>query len=553
MDPRVRFCALYRKQHLREYAQFLSWATVVLPEAPQISQAADPEALLNLMAADLPSEADEQVMLGAALSSAARGGYVGVARALLELKAPPNGGFSDRTRRQRGATPLSLAAAAGHVRTARLLVEAGAATDLGDSHGRTPAMLAAAGGYDSLLRYLLRDAGCRLDTRDDNQQTVLHWAAWHGKSHAICEVLQHSGNRMMCLAEERHLRESWSRSSTLRNATPQAVITESELLQRLADYRVELAAAELLTADSIQPFCAMVIKAENALRGTSITSPCGDAGGPTSQRTGFVEGPGTPVSSTAEWWSSAPAAMQCSVRVKSEGALSTREERLAAKTVHCSHALLNSVDRWRRTPLAWALFRGHVSAARLLLAAGSHLDFVNPFASAAERNTNNFWSSSLHLVVYAAGRNAGDHHDAFEGLRLLLAQEEVCATHLDVRDDCGRTALHLAAEIRPSQGSDGAEGVRLLLAAGASPHARDDDGATVLQYAERVAQQTAAQLLLAAGAQPVAAPSHASVGGEEAGGAAASVMWASTSSKLRTWGSERTQRFEKLLADKAYS
>jgi ankyrin repeat protein len=92
-----------------------------------------------------------------------------------------------------------------------------------------------------------------------------------------------------------------------------------------------------------------------------------------------------------------------------------------------------------------------------------------------------------------------------------------------------------------------------LLAAGASPHARDDDGATVLQYAERVAQQTAAQLLLAAGAQPVAAPSHASVGGEEAGGAAASVMWASTSSKLRTWGSERTQRFEKLLADKAYS
>lgn len=552
----MRFCALYRKQHLREYAQFLSWATAVLPEALQVSQSADAEALLNLMAADLPSEADEQVMLGAALSTAARCGYVGVARALLELKAPPNGGFSDRKRSHRGATPLSLAAAAGHVLTAKLLVEAGAATDLGDSNGRTPAMLAAAGGYDFLLRYLLRDAGCRLDTRDDNQQTVLHWAAWHGKTLAICEVLQHSGNRMMCLAEERHLRESCSRPLALLNTAQQAGITETELLKKLADYHEKLAAADLLTANSIQPFCAAVIEAENVLRGTSVTKHCGDAGGPTSQRTGFVEGAGTPVSRTAEWWSSAPAAIQfsgSSRRVKSERELSTREERLAAKTVHCSHALLNSVDRWRRTPLAWALFRGHVSAARLLLAAGSHLDFANPFGTVAERNTNNFWSSSLHLVVYAAGRNAGDH-DVFEGLRLLLAQEEVCATHLEVRDDCGRTALHLAAEIKPSQGSDGAEGVRLLLAAGASPHARDDNGATVLQYAERVGQQTAAQLLLAAGAQTIATtPSDNSVGGKEPGGAAGSVMWASTSSKLRTWGSERTQRFEKLLADKAYN
>ena len=89
----------------------------------------------------------------------------------------------------------------------------------------------------------------------------------------------------------------------------------------------------------------------------------------------------------------------------------------------------------------------------------------------------------------AGGNGLNDAtHDQWGCLKLLLALAEV-QSRIDFPDVVGRTALHLAAEIA---GDDGdvedvhAEGVQLLLAAGASPHAIDQNGQTPLDLAKKV-------------------------------------------------------------------
>ena len=66
-------------------------------------------------------------------------------------------------------------------------------------------------------------------------------------------------------------------------------------------------------------------------------------------------------------------------------------------------------------------------------------------------------------------------------------------------DDCGRAALHWAADV----GSAGA--CEALLARGARVDARDDDGLTALSYAVTCEHGAVVSLLLAAGADPDAA------------------------------------------------
>ena len=156
----------------------------------------------------------------------------------------------------------------------------------------------------------------------------------------------------------------------------------------------------------------------------------------------------------------------------------------------------NANDRWHRTPLSYAIFRGHTAAARTLLAGGARLDWANPHPKVKQTRNNNFYSTSVHLAVQAAAdfanadrREAESGSEQWEGwgcLQLLLSLPEV-QSRLDTPDVSGRTALHTAAGLRivgPGSVSLAAEGVAMLLAAGASPMVTDLKGWRPLDVAK---------------------------------------------------------------------
>lgn len=180
-DIRVRYCALFRKPRLRDYARFLEWAAIGAPTRSAADAAAfgakqaaagcrdykaaggvtdrgggeegeegeeDPEAVLAAMEAALPQTEDERALLADALTAAAgwtaehlpdkgtasttasstsTSSSEAVVVAALEYGAPPDG---VATRKARAVSPLMLSAAAGRPEAVRLLLSAGAAVIL---------------------------------------------------------------------------------------------------------------------------------------------------------------------------------------------------------------------------------------------------------------------------------------------------------------------------------------------------------------------------------------------------------------------------------------
>ena len=109
-----------------------------------------------------------------------------------------------------GRSPLLIAVAGGHVPTARLLVRRGARHDVPDAEGRLPLHLAAHAGYDLLVRDLLR-AGAPPDGRDGKGDTAMCLAAAAGHGKVVRQLLEGGasleaenkfGDTPMDLAEE---------------------------------------------------------------------------------------------------------------------------------------------------------------------------------------------------------------------------------------------------------------------------------------------------------------------------------------------------------------
>lgn len=538
-DPRVRYCALFRKPRLVDYAAFLEWVAVAAPTRSasdhstfasrfrngstsgtntdhSASGPLDPEELLSLMDQVLPGADDEVALLNAALKRAAAGGYDLVISALLQAKAQPDAGH---TKKDRGDTPLILAAGAGHSGAVRALILGGAAPNLPDSSARTAAHLVAGTGQVELLRWMLTKGGAGAEVKDVNKWTLSHFAAWHGKTEVLEMLLRLKAAQSLALAHERRQRTS-------------GMVSEVDLQLQLDvlkhDEHALLGHAPHLLSSSVDGSCTAV--PVNALKEAALAAE-------------------ESLGSILEW---AAGRIQSGVRRDWSFVIDAR-------------------DRWHRTPLSWAVFQNHVEAAQVLIDGGAKFDWHNPYPSRKLKRNNNRWNTSLHLAVQATINDAdacaaaaplttctdgltnvstlsmghlrqiqgfGEtdaHCSRFATLHLLLQQPEVLS-NLDTADNDGRTALHeasslvfvdaikasyAAAEEDAAGRSDptnaiisqiqslmaqAACAVRLLLDAQASVDATDHTGFTPLHYAVQAGQTAAVNVLLAAGAKVTRTP-----------------------------------------------
>lgn len=108
------------------------------------------------------------------LSYAARQGSKEMVQYLLSLCADPNKAGDLPCAR----TPLSRAAAKGHLEVCTLLLGAGATTEISSKHdGRTPLMHASVHGHCEVVHLLSQAAGADINRQDNKGMTCIHLAA----------------------------------------------------------------------------------------------------------------------------------------------------------------------------------------------------------------------------------------------------------------------------------------------------------------------------------------------------------------------------------------
>jgi ankyrin repeat protein len=160
-------------------------------------------------------------------------------------------------------------------------------------------------------------------------------------------------------------------------------------------------------------------------------------------------------------------------------------------------ALVNEKDTvYGASPLHWAALKGNEAIAALLLAEGADVDLRNregetPFQVAQRGRKPEVTRLLTPTTGYPAFIEAVKRGD-LGTVQRLVAEQPALVNEKD--SSYGATALHWAA-LRGQLGV-----AQLLLASGASPQARNKDGETPLQVAERAKKPEVAQLLRGGGA-----------------------------------------------------
>ncbi|CAE7927296.1 unnamed protein product, partial [Symbiodinium sp. KB8] len=120
---------------------------------------------------------------------AAGQGRLAEVESLLQLPVDPD-------LRYFSTTPLMRASENGHADVARLLLEAGAQTDLHRHWGETALMDAAGGGHSQVVQLLL-EAGAQKDLRDLESSTALRYAAFNGRAEVVRLLLEAGAEKDM--------------------------------------------------------------------------------------------------------------------------------------------------------------------------------------------------------------------------------------------------------------------------------------------------------------------------------------------------------------------
>lgn len=380
------------------------------------------------------------------LQRAAGRGNVEMVSALLELGAEVN--TQDSNRR----TPLAVAAQTGRPRVVEMLLGAGADANIPDHRGRTPLMLAARSGHAEVVDLLLRN-GARLDARS-------------GEGHSPLQYMLSPGLELPIFSSMAPVIGSYGR--TFRDPLTQ------ELTYRPADAVVRrlLAAGANVEGRDVQ--------------GRSLLDlAVGRLDAPTIDAIRHRGAPATPATDLLL------------------GAYLGRIEEV--RKALSAGAEVHVRDIRGQTALGWAVARGDVPMASLLLEAGADPNEATSagealLARAAEqRNT-----VMIRLLIRRGATRRPDTELARTDLfmPILRGDAEVVLALLsgpygvDGQDPHGVTALMVAAEY----GQDPV--VRQLLNAGSGVNQADVSGATALLRACIAGHASTAKLLLAHGADP---------------------------------------------------
>ena len=386
------------------------------------------------------------------LERAASKGQLRVAEFLLKAGAEVNPTRSD-------STPLHRAARAGHKTMVELLVRRGANVNALSSYQQAPLHYAAEKGFVSVVEILLT-AGADPNLRDSSGSTPLALAAFNGFRNVMEPLLRNRAD------------------PNLTTTNPPAYYTEKDRQQstgaplHFAAFRGDAAMVSLLLANHADVQLGRPWSKETALniaagRGDTNVARLLIAAG-ANVNAAPLNGGFTPLHTAA-----------------------FNRQREMVRLLLEKGALPNANAVYRdpdTTPLMIAAERGDSGIVCLLLDAKAD---PNP------KTTNGYsallgaiWSDQADLVKLLLAHRA-DANARKDGIPLLetalRSTNAVFATMLEAKPDLnarnakGRTALHLAVQ------SGLVEKAEMLLAAGADPNIRDNDGLTPLDLLKSMA------------------------------------------------------------------
>ncbi len=111
------------------------------------------------------------------------GGHTTILRYIIEMKAP----VDEPSENDLGQRPIHWACVNGHIAVVDVLLQAGVNIDTPDNKGCSSLIVACQYGKTMLAGYLM-GKGARLQLVDKDGDTALHWAAFKGECHSICET-----------------------------------------------------------------------------------------------------------------------------------------------------------------------------------------------------------------------------------------------------------------------------------------------------------------------------------------------------------------------------
>lgn len=113
---------------------------------------------------------------------------------LISLELLLKAGKNPSERDKEHYTPLHWAAAKGHTKVAKKLLQVGAGLEVrGGRFLFTPLHMAAGEGHLDTIRLLL-DAGAQVNSLDRFYDTPMHWAAWFGHLSVVQFLVERGGN-----------------------------------------------------------------------------------------------------------------------------------------------------------------------------------------------------------------------------------------------------------------------------------------------------------------------------------------------------------------------